>query len=341
MKNRFGLARNIPSEIAREVRQRSKFGCVICRAGIFEYEHISVNFSNASKHNADDICCLCGSCHSKVTRGIYSKDFVRMSYDKIRNAKAEDVRRPFDNFDFHSAPPQIRVGGLSYDKQLKSIIRYHGIDFLAISPITEHEEYGINALFLDDDGNETLRIDGQVWNGSVSSWDTEVIGNRISIRKRKGVFSLRLRLEPPNQFIIEQLDMRIRDVHVLCSEHAYAVGRYFEHRDPYWYTVIIRDIEAPLGGACAIEFLTPLEIEWRDIKWRGKGHRMETEDRHAVFQTGLGVTFKPLGVVIASNCLKFKYGGSAWGGPRSVAKMRRAVFSNSERLLQFIGEGFP
>ena len=40
-KNRHGLSRHIPASVTREVRQRSKFGCVMCRIGFYEYEHIN------------------------------------------------------------------------------------------------------------------------------------------------------------------------------------------------------------------------------------------------------------------------------------------------------------
>jgi len=35
-KNRHGLHRRIPAAVEREVRQRCKFGCVICRAGFYD-----------------------------------------------------------------------------------------------------------------------------------------------------------------------------------------------------------------------------------------------------------------------------------------------------------------
>lgn len=40
MVNQHGLQRGIPDPIKREIRQRSKFDCVVCRSGLFNYEHI-------------------------------------------------------------------------------------------------------------------------------------------------------------------------------------------------------------------------------------------------------------------------------------------------------------
>jgi hypothetical protein len=76
-KNRFGLSRDIPRGIKREVRRRSGFGCVICGCAIFEYEHVDPPFSEAKQHDPSGITLLCGQCHSYVTRGVWSKDKVQ------------------------------------------------------------------------------------------------------------------------------------------------------------------------------------------------------------------------------------------------------------------------
>lgn len=56
-------------------------------------------------------------------------------------------------------------------------------------------------------------------------------------------------------------------------------------------------------------------------------------------QTGLGVANKPMGIIAGANCLKFGMGQFASGGPRPLSKMRRAVFSNPDKVAQFIGTG--
>jgi hypothetical protein len=342
--NKHGLSRHIPAQVALEIRKRSKFGCVICRAGIFEYEHIEIPFADATEHDPDYICCLCSSCHSKVTRKQYSKELVQNKYDAVRIADQNDVQRPFDGLDFHAGVVRFVIGGITYSNQLKSIIRYHGTDIISIVPNNADEAAGINAIFMDDTGQETLRIEGRVWSGSLDAWDTVVKGNRISVRKKKGIFSLRIRIEPPSSIVIEHLDMRVKDAHILASEHYYAVARCADGYDPYWFTAALRDIEAPLPGASAIEFMTPYEVEWRDQMCSNKGQRLSTDDGKTVCQTGLGVTFKPMGVIAASNCLNFKVYGLAYGGPRKISKVRSAIFSkkntpeNLKNLLSIIGE---
>lgn len=192
---------------------------------------------------------------------------------------------------------------------------------------------------MDDDGEETLKILGNVWHGALKAWDTEVVGSRIKVRKRKGVFSLVLRLEPPGRIVIEKLDMRVADAHMLVSEQSYAVGRYYEDNKINWCHANMVHMGGPLPGASAIEFLTPFEAEWRDQKWNGRGQRLATADNAIVMQTGLGATNKRMGIIVGANCLKFGMGAFACGGPRPIKKMRQLVFNEPDRVAEYIGTG--
>lgn len=186
---------------------------------------------------------------------------------------------------------------------------------------------------------DTLQIVDNTWRGAVSAWDTEVVGPRIKVRKKKGTFSLILRLEPPGRIVIEKLDMRIADAHILASESSYALGRYESSDRVYWFHANMVHMGAPLPQASAIEFLTYLEAEWRDRKWKGKGFRMEAADDNIILQSGLGVANKPMGIIVGANCLKFGIGTLSCGGPRPIGKMRTLVFRKPERVAEYIGRG--
>jgi len=67
--NRHALPDYIPEPIAREIRQRCGFGCVICRK--------DPTFEDAQRHDPNCIVLLCGGCHDRVTRGFLSKDTVK------------------------------------------------------------------------------------------------------------------------------------------------------------------------------------------------------------------------------------------------------------------------
>jgi hypothetical protein len=339
MKNRHGLTRYIPSPIKWEIRVRSKFGCVICRAGIYDYEHIDPEYSDATAHDPDSICCLCTACHAKVTRGHYSKDFVRRKYKEVEAADPANLLPPFDYLDFHDGKAELKVGGISYGRGINSIVKYHGKDVFSITPSSDEGVAGINAVFLDEDGLETLRIIDNVWHGALTAWDTEVVGPRVMVRRRAGAFSLVLRLEPPGKIVIEKLDMRIADAHILASEHSHALGRYISDGSINWAHASIVCMENPLDEPAAIEFLTPFEAEWRDLKWKGHGNRCESPDNNIVMQSGLGVANKRMGIIVGANCLTFGAGQLACGGPRPLPILRRLVFDNPTKVAKYIGTG--
>jgi hypothetical protein len=95
--DRFGLSRAIPPEVARKVRRRSKFGCVICRGAIYQYEHIDPEFKDATAHDPSHICLLCGGRHDRVTRGRISKATVSAKYAQVQ--ASDQIRRPFEELD--------------------------------------------------------------------------------------------------------------------------------------------------------------------------------------------------------------------------------------------------
>ena len=337
--NKFGLKRSIPEDVKREVRQRSKFGCVVCRAGLYEYEHIVPCFNEAERHEAQNICCLCSSCHDKVTRGHYPKDFIRKKYEEVQASDLDEARPPFSDIVFNNQQAELKIGGIAYDPGITSVVKYHGREVFSIAPADEDGVTGVNATFVDSDGRETLNIEGNVWTGALTAWDTEVVGSRVKVRKRKGVYSLVLRFEAPDRVVVERLDMRMGNSHILVSETTHALGRYDENGEIFWFHSNAVHMGGYLRDAAAIEFLTPLEAEWRDRKWAGMGQRVEGPDGHFVMQTGLGVACKALGIIMGANCLKFGQGVTAFGGPRPLARMRRAVFNRPQSLAKYISSG--
>lgn len=337
MSNKYGLPRDIPYPIKQEIRQRSKFGCVICRAGIFDYEHIDPEYKDATTHNPDDICCLCTACHAKVTRRHFSKAYVRKKYTEVAGADHAEIPPPFGDLDFHNGKAELTIGGILYDPGVTAAVKYHGKEILSISPSDGTDVAGINATFLDNNGEETLRILGNVWQGATRAWDTEVVGPRIKVRKRKGGFALVLRLEPPGRIIIEKLDMRVADAHILVSEKSHAIGRYYDDNKINWFYANMVHMGEPLPEASAIEFLTPFEAEWRDQKWNGRGQRLATADNAIVMQTGFGASNKRMGIIVGANCLKFGIGAFSCGGPRPIKKMRQLVFNEPDRVAEYIG----
>lgn len=69
-----------------------------------------------------------------------------------------------------------------------------------------------------------LGLEENEWVGGFEAWDIEIVSQRIIVRRNKGRIVLRLRLDPPGRVVVERLDMRIRDSHILATDKTYAIG---------------------------------------------------------------------------------------------------------------------
>ena len=61
----YGLSRNIPSDVRKEVRRRSGYGCIFDGFMFCEYDHFEPEFTEIKEHSAECIALLCTQCHDK------------------------------------------------------------------------------------------------------------------------------------------------------------------------------------------------------------------------------------------------------------------------------------
>lgn len=335
--NKHNLSRDIPAQIRLEVRRRSKFACVLCRCGFYQYEHI-VPFKDVDRHEVDNICCLCASCHDAVTRGRLSKEAVKLAYERVSQMSDAETPPPNGPIDFHDGNAEIVIGGLLYSPVVQTLVRYHGEDVMRVVPGKRNGEPGrISAYFADENGSVVLRLKENEWIGSLENWDIETIGSRLKIRREKEGISLQLRLEPPGRIVIERLDMRVGNGHLLATEETYAIGRYVNEHLVHWvYANIAVRASSSLGAV--IEFVHPDQLEARDGLFRGTCAELSTSNRAIVMNANAGILIKPLGIAIASLTGTFDVHEVATG-QRELKDMRRIVKNHPNKVGQFIGTG--
>src|SRR5690554_4444882 len=128
--NRYGLKRTIPATVKREVRQRSKFGCVICRSAIYQYEHILPEFKDAREHSPDCIALLCPTCHSSVTKKRLPKEVVQKQYEKIQREASTAPPRDNEYFVNHYQNLRVDIGKSRFNEH-RAIINIDGTDVLS------------------------------------------------------------------------------------------------------------------------------------------------------------------------------------------------------------------
>lgn len=306
--NVHGLGRNIPVAVKQEVRSRCKFGCVMCRSGFYQYEHIDP-YASVAEHDPDRICCLCAACHDRVTRGQLSKAAVQAAYLSVWRSAPEAVVAPSGPLDFYSSNAHLVIGGLRYSPLISSLLVYHGQELFRVEPGVNGTPGSISALFFDDLGNPIFRLIENEWVGEPTNWDIEVVGPRLRVRNPNGRVVLALRLEPPGTVVVECLDMRCNDAHVLVSEKSYAVGRYLDGDVVAWMYADLTVTRA-VPEARGFEFMGSDELHARTVALDGVGQSMSTSNGAFIFGSPLGVVCPSLGISIGYGSTFGLYGSA-------------------------------
>ncbi len=217
--NKHGLSRNIPASVKREVRRHSKFGCVICRQLICEYEHIDPPFAEATAHEADKICLLCPTHHSEATKGLLSKGQVEEAYEGVQTNAS--IKPPFYEMQLvgHNLTLVIGDSRFEYIPDQSSIINIDSEDLLHLTyerdPITGAVYPSLSARFYDQKGNKLLEIEDNEIVFSNTTHDIKVQGSVISVYTANGEYGVELKIYPPSQVELQRLHMCFNGVELL------------------------------------------------------------------------------------------------------------------------------
>lgn len=216
----------------RRVRQKCGFGCVICGLAITQYEHIDPPFAEATAHDPERIALLCGSCHDRVTRGIWSKEMVL----KARLAPITFVKGyARDAFDFRD-PFELFVGDNCFTDVRCVVRKSTGEEWFSIEPPEiPNAPPRLSAKFFGPNGEPELEIYQNEWKCTTGVWDLKISGPIIEIRTAPRKVMLRLRAMPPHGIEIRYLDMTFGDTGILIDEqgtvHLVMAGTQIQMKD--------------------------------------------------------------------------------------------------------------
>lgn len=211
LKNKFGLDRNIPSEVKRLVRQRDGFGCILCGNAIIDYEHLEPEFRDAKIHNPDCIVLLCVGCHNRKTRNRISKDKIEAAR---KSPRSKISGFSFDSFDVGDRHPTVVIGNTLIE-QTPDILQIGNDVLLRAAPPEEAgAPFRIGASLNDSNGNTSLLIVDNEWRAMTRNWDVECIGNATTIRSNFRSIDIKFRTIPPNHLIFENISLLHRGVKV-------------------------------------------------------------------------------------------------------------------------------
>jgi hypothetical protein len=188
----------------------------MCGLAITQYEHIDPPYAEATSQDPAKIALLCGSCHDRVTRGMWSKHKVleaRLAPITFAKGYARDA------FDF-KVPFELFFGGNCFTDVCCIVRKSTGEEWFSIEP---PEATGapprLNAKFFGSNGQPELEIYQNEWRCTTGVWDLEVYGSIIEIRAAPRKVMLRLRAMPPHGLELQYLDMIFQDTGILVDQH--------------------------------------------------------------------------------------------------------------------------
>jgi len=214
--NKYGLSRNIPEDIKREIRQACGFGCVCCGLAIGVYEHIDPEFHEAKEHDPEKMAYLCQGCHDRVTRKFWSKEKIKQAKQNpwcIQHGKCRDA------FDIGTSEVLIWLGGNKIEK-FSNIIYIEDNPILIIeNPEDKDGPFQLTGNFYDYFGNLLFHINKNEWFGESGNWDIECVGGRITIRTEPRKRNLQIACIPGKGIVIEKIDMVYKGTQVIGNQY--------------------------------------------------------------------------------------------------------------------------
>jgi len=299
--NKHGLSRVIPAETKLLIRQKSKFGCVICRLAIFTYEHINPVFVEAKEHDAENMCILCPNHQADATSGVLPKIEIAKAYKRVQadTNTIEPSRNGF--FDLFGSKTIIQIGA-SLFTGFTSIINVDGNNFLSFKKNTDTGSgFQISGKFLDDTGNELFRIENNEWVGNSKNWDINIVGTKLTIRRQKGDILFSVKKYPDlNKIDITHLNMWALPFHIKTEKDKLLVGQHDLHNKQYVYYGLNGSY---LGGDCALYLDSTKNNVLAVGSWVAKGGETYIEGTGICIGRGSVRTLtKEISVFASNNC---------------------------------------
>jgi hypothetical protein len=153
--NKYGLSRNIPTEVKRTIRRRCGFGCVVCGNAIVTYEHIDPVYADAREHDPECMTLLCGGCQLESTKGTLSKKTIKAANNSPFCKRAGHAKHIFD---LGGKRPKLLLGGNDFT-DCGQMIRVDGETLFEIEPPERlSSRWRLSATFRNSNGDILCEI---------------------------------------------------------------------------------------------------------------------------------------------------------------------------------------
>ncbi len=211
-------SRNIPSPVKREVRQRCGFGCVICGFPLYEYDHMN-QWAVVKEHKAEDLTLLCDKHHKEVTNGLLPREKVQEANENPYNNGAGKSSPWLLHYQGDSC--EVEIGGNYFTTSSEGNVAQSIpvlVDGIAlIYFIMDDGNLLLNMVLFDQFNEVVLQIVDNELFYSVSPWDIEIEGSRLTIREKARHFLVSIHFEPPNKILIDKARLLCNGVEILVK----------------------------------------------------------------------------------------------------------------------------
>lgn len=211
--------RDIPEGIKRTVRQRCRFGCVVCGLPLYEYHHM-VEWAKVQAHDPGEITLLCNLHHREATNRLLSPDQIRLANANPFNI-SQGVFTPYglhfelnDYRTFHAV-----IGGNRFSTSRQgqtSLISIDNTDLVWVR-IDEQGQLFLHMNIFDDSNNRVLCVvENQLQYTSVV-WDITFVGKTLTLRQASRDLLLQITFLPPSTISIDRGCLLFNGVEITIS----------------------------------------------------------------------------------------------------------------------------
>lgn len=247
------MSRDIPEGIKRAVRQRDRFGCVICGLPVYDYEHF-IEYSECGEHTVDNIYLACDR-HHRGKGKLLSLSYIQKCREAPFHATHE--RTAQETMHFSSGDFRIRMGNnyltVSNHKKAASALTVHGQSLLSFR-VNDDGMLELSLKLFDEKDNLLLNIaENEVDLSTSHNWDCTWEGNAIVVRRALGQISLRVSYNVDDRIVwVESAELRhMGEMIDVASSTVSVRGNLIDECEGIDSDILLCVGEPPMGASCA------------------------------------------------------------------------------------------
>ncbi|MBM9578175.1 HNH endonuclease [Leptospira sp. 201903070] len=207
--NKHNLSRNISPKLKKKIREKAGFACVSCGSSLYQYEHVDPEFADAKLHDPDCITLLCGSCHDKVTRKVWSKEKIK---EDMKKPYSKIHKYAFGEFDFYKNL-NLELGNTAF-VNCESVLRINNESIISIKANNSGDKsppFLLSAKLWNSEKKKVIEIENNEWKAFTDVWDIEFKRKEketfMEIKSSENNLDLKIIFFPPNGIKIDYLEM--------------------------------------------------------------------------------------------------------------------------------------